>query len=72
MNAEYLLLSIFNKPMLNLAEVCGIVGVEVTTAHVMRSKGTFPIPMRGKSGTCLMADVRDVAIYMDEARKTAT
>jgi hypothetical protein len=44
MNAEYLLLSMFNKPMLTLAEVCSIVGVEVTTAHVMRSKGTFPIP----------------------------
>ncbi len=72
MNAEFLLLAKYDKPMLTLAEVCGIVGVEVATAHVMRSKGTFPVPMRGKSGARLLADVRDVAIYMDEARKTAT
>jgi hypothetical protein len=68
MNAEFMLLAIYNSPVLTLEQVCQIVGIDKDTAYVKRSNGTFPIPMSGKP---LRADVRDVAIYMDNVRKTA-
>ena len=68
MQAEFMLLSIYNKPVLSLQEVCEIVGIGVNTAYVQRSNGTFPIKMAGKP---LRADIRDVATYLDEVRKTA-
>lgn len=67
MNTTYLLLSIYNKPMLNLDEVCDVVGVTKETAYVQRSNGSFPIQMTGKP---LRADIRDVAMYMDKIRAT--
>jgi len=69
MQAEFMLLSIYNKPVLTLQEVCDIVGVGTNTAYVQRCNGTFPIPMTGKP---LRADIRDVAKYLDEMRKTAS
>ena len=68
MHAEFMLLAIYNKPVLTLDEVCKIVGVEKETAYVQRSNGIFPVPMHGRP---LQADVRDVAKYLDDARKTA-
>lgn len=68
MQAEFMLLSIYNKPVLTLEQVCEVVGVGTATAYVQRSNGTFPIPMFGKP---LRADIRDVAKYLDEVRKTA-
>lgn len=69
MQAEFMLLSIYNKPVLTLQEVCDIVGVGINTAYVQRSNGTFPVPMTGKP---LRADIRDVAKYLDEIRKSAS
>ncbi|PRC90997.1 helix-turn-helix transcriptional regulator [Solimicrobium silvestre] len=69
MNAEFMLLAIYNSPVLTLEQVCHIVGVAKDTAYVQRSNGTFPIPMSGKP---LRADVRDVALYMDKTRASAT
>jgi len=69
MQAEFMLLSIYNKPVLTLQEVCDIVGVGINTAYVQRSNGTFPVPMTGKP---LLADIRDVAKYLDEIRKSAS
>jgi hypothetical protein len=68
MNAEFLLLAIYNKPVLSLEEVCNVVGITVGTAYVQRSNGIFPIKMAGKP---LRADIRDVAAYMDKVRETA-
>ncbi|MES2105745.1 MAG: helix-turn-helix domain-containing protein [Pseudomonadota bacterium] len=68
MRADFLLLAIYNKPMLGLEEVCDIMGIDVNTAYVKRSTGTFPIPMSGKP---LRADIRDVAEYMDRMRAAA-
>ncbi|MFZ2999351.1 MAG: hypothetical protein WA071_03355 [Undibacterium umbellatum] len=68
MNAEFMLMAIYNKPVLNLEEVCQVVGVGTNTAYVQRSNGTFPIPMSGKP---LRADIRDVAKYLDKVRETA-
>jgi predicted DNA-binding transcriptional regulator AlpA len=68
MNAEFMLLAIYNKPTLTLEEVCEVVGVSKETAYVQRSNGTFAIPMTGKP---LRADVRDVAKYLDDIRQTA-
>lgn len=67
MNAHMMLLAIYNAPVLTLEQVCQIVGVTKDTAYVQRCNGTFPIKMRGKP---LLADVRDVAEYMDLARET--
>ena len=68
MQAEFMLLSIYNKPVLTLEQVCEVVGVCQATAYVQRSNGTFPIPMFGKP---LRADIRDVAKYLDDMRKSA-
>lgn len=69
MNAEFMLLAIYNAPVLTLEQVCKIIGIGRDTAYVQRSNGTFPIPMRGKP---LLADVRDVAAYMDKMRVDAS
>jgi len=68
MNSEYMLLGLYNSPRLSLDQVCSVIGVGKNTAYVMRSNGTFPIPMQGKP---LRADVRDVAKYLDNAREKA-
>lgn len=70
MNTEYLLLSIYNKPRLNLKEVCSAIGISLQTAYNKRSSHSFPIYMVGDP---LMADIRDVAAHLDSMRyKSAT
>ena len=65
MNTEFMLLAIYNKPRLNLKEVCSAIGMSIKTAYNHRSANTFPIPMIGDP---LHADIRDVAAYVDELR----
>jgi hypothetical protein len=69
MNTEFMLLAIYNKPRLTLAEVCKATGLKIKTIYNKRSAHIFPIPMDGKP---LTADIRDVAKYMDERRLDAT
>jgi predicted DNA-binding transcriptional regulator AlpA len=68
MNTVFMLLAIYDAPVLTLDQVCEVVGVDKDTAYVKRSNGTFPVPMYGKP---LRADVRDVAEYMDKMRAIA-
>lgn len=65
MNTEFMLLAIYNKPRLDLKEVCTAIGMAIKTAYNRRSSHTFPIPM---SGDPLTADIRDVAAYLDSVR----
>jgi hypothetical protein len=65
MQTEFMLLAIYNKPRLTLNEVCQAIGMSMKTAYNKRSAGTFPIHM---SGDPLMADIRDVAQYLDMLR----
>ncbi|CAG2136094.1 helix-turn-helix transcriptional regulator [Cupriavidus numazuensis] len=58
------------RVLLNLDEVCGAIGVEKQTAYNRLSAGTFPIPMR-KEGRALIADIRDIAEYLDAQRAAA-
>lgn len=60
-----MLLAIYNKPRLNLREVCGAIGMSIKTAYNKRSSQTFPILMTGDP---LMADIRDVAAHLDLLR----
>jgi len=70
MQTEFMLLAIYNKPRLNLKEVCEAIGMSMKTAYNQRSANTFPIPM---SGAPLHADIRDVVAYLDKLRTpTAT
>jgi hypothetical protein len=65
MNTEFMLLAIYNKPRLNLKEVCSAIGMSIKTAYNKRSSNTFPVPMAGDP---LMADIRDVAKHLDFLR----
>jgi hypothetical protein len=66
MQTEFMLLAIYNKPRLNLQEVCSAIGMSIKTAYNKRSAHTFPIPM---AGAPLMADIRDVAAHLDVLRQ---
>jgi len=65
MQTEFMLLAIYNKPRLNLKEVCEAIGISMKTADNKRSANTFPIPM---SGDPLHDNIRDVAAYLDKLR----
>ena len=65
---EFMLQGLYRTARLSLDQVCELIGVTKPTAYVMRSNGTFPVPMSGKP---LKADIRDVAIYVDEMRGKA-
>jgi hypothetical protein len=65
MQTEFMPLAIYNKPRLNLKEVCEAIGMSMKTAYNQRSANTFPIAM---SGDPLHADIRDVAAYLDKLR----
>lgn len=66
MNTEFMLLAIYNKPRLNLKEVCSAIGMSLKTGYNKHSAHTFPIPMAGDP---LMADIRDVAVHLDALRE---
>lgn len=65
MITEFLLLAIYNKPRLSLAEVAHALGMSMSTAYNKRAECTFPVYM---AGTPLTADIRDVAAYIDTLR----
>lgn len=65
MQTLYMLLAIYNKPRLNLEEVCHALGISKDTGYTQRSRGVFPVPM---AGSPLTADVRDVAEALDKLR----
>jgi hypothetical protein len=62
---EFMLLAIYNKPRLNLKEVCDAIGMSMKTAYNKRSSHTFPVHMAGDP---LCADIRDVAVHLDSLR----
>jgi hypothetical protein len=68
MNTEFLLLAIYNRPRLTLEQVCDALGVAVGTGYQQRARGVFPVPM---TGSPLSADVRDVAVALDDLRAKA-
>lgn len=68
MRTEFMLLAIYNKPRLNIDEVCNALGISTATGYTHRSLGKFPVPM---SGNPLMADIRDVAAAVDALRDEA-
>lgn len=68
MNAEFMLLAIYNKPRLTLEEVCKALGVSTGTGYQQRCRGVFPVNM---TGSPLSADVRDVAAALDKLREQA-
>ena len=69
MNMHYILLGLYQKPRLNLEEVCNALGVTIGTGYQQRSRGVFPVPM---TGSPLTADIRDVADALDKLRSKAT
>lgn len=68
MNTEFMLLAIYNKPRLNIDEVCNALGISTATGYTHRSLGKFPVPMAGNP---LTADIRDVAHALDRLREEA-
>lgn len=66
MRTEFMLLAIYNKPRLSFEEVCGALGIAVATGYSYKCRGKFPVPMTGKT-----ADIRDVALVLDQMREEA-
>ena len=66
MRTEFLLLAIYNKPRLSLDETCQALGMSTATGYTHRSLGKFPVVM---SGSPLTADIRDVAVALDQLRE---
>ncbi len=65
---EFMLLAIYNKPRLNIDEVCNALGMSTATGYTHRSLGKFPVKM---SGSPLAADIRDVSAAIDKLREEA-
>lgn len=68
MHTEFMLLAIYNKPRLSLDETCQALGISTATGYTHRSLGKFPVNMAGNP---LSADIRDVAIALDQLRDLA-
>lgn len=68
MRTEFMLLAIYNKPRLNIDQVCEALGISTATGYSHRSLGKFPVSM---SGNPLTADIRDVAEALDKLREDA-
>ena len=68
MKTEYLLLSLYGKPLLSFKETCEAIGVSTQQGYNARSQGSFPIPMLKSP---LRASVQDVAAYIDLERQRA-
>lgn len=60
----------YNRMTMMLSEVCEELGIAVGTGHNMIATCQFPIPTR-KQGRNRIADIRDVAEYIDDQRKHA-
>lgn len=66
---EFMLLAIYNKPRLNIDEVCSALGMSTATGYTHRSLGKFPVNM---AGSPLAADIRDVGAALDKLREEAS
>jgi len=60
----------FNKERLGTKERADVLGLDVKTIHNLVSDGRFEIPTYREGGRRL-ADVRDVAEYLDKKRAEA-
>lgn len=71
MNALFLLMGQFDcKLTLSIDQVCEAIAYAKQTAYNEISAGTFPIPMQKRAGKWV-ADIRDVAEFLDTARARA-
>lgn len=71
MNTTFLLMAHSEGRMhLSIGELCDAIGYAKQTAYNEISAGTFPIPMQKRAGKW-MADIRDVAEYLDREREQA-
>ncbi len=70
MNTSIFLGLKYNKMTMVLSEVCDELGIAVGTGYNLISSRQFPIPTR-KQGRNYIADIRDVAEYIDDQRKHA-
>lgn len=71
MNTTLLLMAQFDgRSQLSIGDVCEAIGYGKQTAYNEISAGTFPIPMQKRAGKWI-ADIRDVAEYLDRERAAA-
>jgi hypothetical protein len=71
MNTTFLLMAGSDGRMyMSIDELCAAIGYAKQTAYNEISTGRFPIPMQKRAGK-LMADIRDVAAYLDREREQA-
>lgn len=67
-SALFLLMGQFDsRTILTLPEICNATGYELQTAYNEISRGVFTIRIR-KQGKKWVADIRDVAAWLDEQR----
>ncbi|WP_175958428.1 pyocin activator PrtN family protein [Burkholderia sp. BCC0405] len=71
MKSLFILMAQFDSKLrLSLDEVCEAIGYAKQTAYNELSLGQFPIPMQ-KCANKWVADIRDVAEYLDRERESA-
>lgn len=71
MNTTFLLMArLDGRMLLSLDEVCEAIGYAKQTAYNEISAGQFPVPMQKRAGKWV-ADIRDVAAYLDSEREKA-
>lgn len=71
MKSLFILMAQFDSKLrLSLDEVCEAIGYAKQTAYNELSLGRFPIPMQ-KCANKWVADIRDVAEYLDRERESA-
>lgn len=71
MKSLFILMAQFDsKLQLSLDEVCEAIGYAKQTAYNEISAGAFPVPMQKRAGKWV-ADIRDVAEYLDAERTAA-
>lgn len=71
MKTVFLLMAQFDSRLqLSLDDVCEAIGYAKQTAYNEISAGSFPILMQKRAGKWV-ADIRDVADYLDAARERA-
>jgi predicted site-specific integrase-resolvase len=71
MKSLFILMAQFDSKLrLSLDEVCEAIGYAKQTAYNEISAGTFPVPIQ-KCANKWVADIRDVADYLDRERAVA-
>lgn len=71
MKTEFILLAVYEKPLIPLETFCkDVMGIALKTARNRISAGTFQVPITRTDGG-MMIHITDAARYIDKQRESA-